>query len=298
MKIKKIDFPKSLLNALRDGELVVFAGAGVSMGAPACLPSFAGLAGMIAKETGETLQGGEPIDRFLGRLKHARVNVHALAKKFLPEEGREATELHQSLLRIYADVAQVRVVTTNFDLFFEKASKAVFGDEPEVFRAPALPLGRQFNGIVHVHGAVSHPNEMILTDADFGRAYLTEGWARRFLTELFRNFSVLFVGYSHNDAILSYLARALPVSDKDRFALIGDKDPEPDRWRMLGIKPISYPQSSENDHGKLDAGAVVWPTVSGATFSTGKAKLPRPRKNHLPLRRKQPISLRMHLGMR
>ena len=35
-----IDFPKPLLNALRDGELVVFAGAGVSMGEPACLPNF------------------------------------------------------------------------------------------------------------------------------------------------------------------------------------------------------------------------------------------------------------------
>lgn len=220
MKIKKIDFPKPLLNALRDGELVVFAGAGVSMGPPACLPGFAKLADMVAEGTGKTLQEGEPTDRFLGRLQHAGVNVHALAKKFLPEEGRKATELHQNLLRIYSNVAQVRIVTTNFDLLFEKASKAVFGDKPEAFRAPALPLGRQFNGIVHVHGAVSHPNEMVLTDADFGRAYLTEGWARRFLSELFRNFSVLFVGYSHNDAILSYLARALPVSEKARFALI------------------------------------------------------------------------------
>lgn len=254
MKIKKIDFPKPLLNALRDGELVVFAGAGVSMGPPACLPGFAKLADMVAEGTGKTLQEGEPTDRFLGRLQHAGVNVHALAKKFLPEEGRKATELHQNLLRIYSNVAQVRIVTTNFDLLFEKASKAVLDDKLEVFRAPALPLGRQFNGIVHVHGAVSHPDEMVLTDADFGRAYLTEGWARRFLSELFRNFSVLFVGYSHNDAILSYLARALPVSEKARFALIGEKGEDPDRWRMLGIEPISYPQSNEKDHSILDAG--------------------------------------------
>ena len=48
MKIANIDFPKPLLNALRDGELVVFAGAGVSMGEPACLPSFEALANRIA----------------------------------------------------------------------------------------------------------------------------------------------------------------------------------------------------------------------------------------------------------
>ena len=32
MNIKGVDFPPALLDALRDGKLVVFAGAGVSMG--------------------------------------------------------------------------------------------------------------------------------------------------------------------------------------------------------------------------------------------------------------------------
>ena len=64
---------------------------------------------------------------------------------------------------------------------------------------------------------------MVLTDADFGRAYLTEGWARRFLVELFRQFTVLFVGYGHNDTVMNYLARALPESDvAKRFALTGE----------------------------------------------------------------------------
>ena len=40
MKIADIEFPTPLLNALRDGKLVIFAGAGVSRGEPACLPDF------------------------------------------------------------------------------------------------------------------------------------------------------------------------------------------------------------------------------------------------------------------
>ena len=255
MRIAKIDFPKSLLNALRDDKLVVFAGAGVSKGAPACLPLFAELADMIAQGTGEALQEREPIDRFLGRLQNAGVNVHVRAEEVLSCEDREATELHHNLLRIYSDAAQVRIVTTNFDPLFEKAAEAVFDDKPEVFRAPALPLGGQFNGIVHVHGAVGRPNDMVLTDADFGRAYLTEGWARRFLVELFRNFTVLFVGYSHDDTILSYLARAL-LGDEDgrRFALRGESKNDIDHWRVLGIEPINYPQSSKDDHSALYRG--------------------------------------------
>jgi hypothetical protein len=61
---------------------------------------------------------------------------------------------------------------------------------------------------------------MVLTDRDFGRAYLTEGWARRFVLELFLKYTVLFVGYSHNDPVMQYLARGLPPGDsnKKRYA--------------------------------------------------------------------------------
>ena len=124
-----------------------------------------------------------------------------------------------------------------------------------MFHAPALPLGRQFNGIVHVHGAVSHSDEMVITDADFGRAYLSEGWARRFLVDLFHSFTVLFVGYSHKDVILNYLARALPGGEvPPRFVLIGEKIDNAERWNELGIEPISYPQTDENDYSALYKG--------------------------------------------
>lgn len=256
MKIANIDFPKPLLNALRDGELVVFAGAGVSMGEPACLPNFEDLANRIAKGTDKTLQDGEQIDRFLGRLQRDGVKVHGLAKEVLSPPDLKATDLHRNLLRLYSNTGQVRIVTTNFDLLFQQAAEGVFNDsQPEVFRSPALPLGHQFNGIVHVHGAVSHPDEMTITDADFGRAYLTESWARRFLVDLFRSFTVLFVGYSHDDTIMNYLARALPSGEADRrFALIGEKNDNAEHWDVLGIKPVSYPQSDNHDYSALYEG--------------------------------------------
>lgn len=52
MRIGGVDFPEPLLNALRDGQLVVFAGAGVSMGAPARLPSFRKLAEHLENPSG------------------------------------------------------------------------------------------------------------------------------------------------------------------------------------------------------------------------------------------------------
>lgn len=253
MKIAGIQFPESLLAALRDDRLVVFAGTGVSMGEPANLPSFACLADFIAAGTGETKQELESEDRFLGRLKHNGVDVHTRAAKELIRNNLAPTELHRNLLKLYSDVGQLRIVTTNFDLLFEQAAKEVFNVMPDIFRAPALPLGHNFHGIVHVHGAVSHPHEMVLTDADFGRAYLTEGWARRFLVDLFRHFTILFVGYSHDDVIVRYLARALPATEtSQRFALT--KEDNPQHWRILGIEPIVYPKASKHDYGALYEG--------------------------------------------
>jgi hypothetical protein len=63
MRIGSTDFPEPLLNALRDGRLVVFAGAGVSMGPPANLPSFRELAHQIAEGTRQTIGEFEPEDK-------------------------------------------------------------------------------------------------------------------------------------------------------------------------------------------------------------------------------------------
>ena len=93
--------------------------------------------------------------------------------------GRLAT--HEALLRLSQVGEGVRLVTTNFDNRFVDAGK---GDEN--------------SGL-----------DLVLTAADFGRAYLTERWASRFVTELFREFAVVFVGYSLDDRVMTYLGDAL-----------------------------------------------------------------------------------------
>ena len=253
MKISGINFPKPLLDALRQDRLVVFAGAGVSMGEPANLPSFRDLAKVIAQGTGTVPDDHETEDRFLGRLLTKGVEVPERAAQILSAENPQPTELHHDLLRLHSSPRSVRIVTTNFDLLFEQAAGSVFASQPEVFNAPALPLGSEFSGIVHVHGFLDRAGDMVLTDVDFGRAYLTEGWARRFLVELFRSFAILFVGYSHSDTVMNYLARALPPSEtKQRFVLTAEAGDG--RWQLLGIEPVIYPKSSDDDHHALYQG--------------------------------------------
>ena len=247
-----MDFPVGLVNSLRDGNLVVFAGAGVSMGEPSRLPDFEGLGLEIAQGTGIERFSNEPVDRYLGRLLDEGVKVHERAVSGLSRKGIEPTLLHTELLRLFAEGRPPRVVTTNFDLLFETAFEKVSEESCGVYRAPALPLGRRFEGIVHVHGDVSDPGGMVLTDNDFGEAYLTDGYTRLFLIELFRAFDVLFVGYSHNDTVMSYLARALPREQtRSRFALTDDETG--DWWKFLGIEPVFYP-NDDGDHASLRSG--------------------------------------------
>jgi hypothetical protein len=97
---------------------------------------------------------------------------------------------------------------------------------------------------------------MVLTDSDFGRAYLTEGWAREFLVSLFQRFTVLFVGYSHEDVIVSYLARAIPRDgQRRRFALVRE-GVDLASWHFLGIDPVVFPSSSETDFSRLYEGCT------------------------------------------
>lgn len=234
-RLGNLDFDYQILEAIKEGRFVVFAGAGVSMGPPSNLESFWTLAQKVADGTGRAPK--DPLDRFLGELHHQGMRVHERALAVLSPPGSAPTGLHRDLVRLFGAVDRIKVVTTNFDLHFETAANEVFGSVPEVYRAPALPQGHDFRGVVHVHGAQPHPSSIVLTDVDFGKAYLTEGWARRFLLDVFRTHTVLFVGYSHDDVVMNYLARALPPDGSaGRFALTESDG----HWNLLGIRPIRF----------------------------------------------------------
>jgi len=112
---------------------------------------------------------------------------------------------------------------------------------------------------VYLHGCVGR-NEanFVLTDADFGRAYLTEGWATRFLQGLFQQYTVLFIGYSHDDTVINYLARGLPPHAKPRFVLTSQT--HKDHWSLLKMGVLSY--SPEKSHLALREGVRGWVELS------------------------------------
>ncbi len=227
---------------------------------PSNFPNFKDLANKVAEGV-LTLADGQPIDQFLGQLHDLKIHVHERVRNILTDPDSKPNSLHFDLLRLFGSPETLRLVTTNFDLHFTTASTEVFDGAPcELHYAPGLPLGHAFSGVVYLHGGVNKPPErLVLTDSDFGRAYLTEGWARLFLQRVFETYTVLFVGYSHNDPVMNYLARGFtPEMGKSRrFALVPAGSEE--QWTYRRVIPVAYRSTTEeNPHSLLPLALSGW----------------------------------------
>lgn len=259
-----ITLPAEVERARIAGELIVFAGAGVSMGPPSKLPSFEQLARDIAHPrvpwNDDQRQG---LDQYLGKAQRVGVEVQTRARSLLSEGGSH-TPLHENLIGVFGAADRVRLITTNFDSHFTAAASALFGDaELPHYWGPALPPGRDFRGVAHIHGALCKSfHRLILSDSDFAGAYMADGWAARFLVSAFENRTVLFVGYSVTDPLMRYLLLALPQTDrwfglwpKHEIAGLGEHS----------ITPISFQLATTGDpYAELTAATKQWKWYASA----------------------------------
>lgn len=282
------DIPDHLLQAHEDGHVVFFCGAGISY--PAGLPDFSGLVDRVYEELGtpqepieeqayKTKQYDKVLDQLERRYPGQRIAVRTAMTKVLKPNLRKkgATTTHQALLQLAKDhKGKVRLVTTNFDRIFHYVIKRHKLDIPS-FDAPLLPIPKptRWHGVVHLHGLLPDTpdetalNRLVLTSGDFGLAYLTERWAARFVSELFRNYTVCFVGYSINDPVLRYMMDALAADEllgetrQEAFAFASFHDGEREKmqieWQTKGATPILYEvPSGTHDHSMLHITLKEW----------------------------------------
>jgi len=280
--------PDELLRLHEEGEVVFFCGAGISMGAG--LPDFKGLVRRAWKEVGYNPSSEEKRLNRDGRCDVAlellgnklddaitmRNGVAAVLSRY--RDKNRYNRVHKALLALSQtrdEVPRLHLVTTNFDRLFENVRQDLdCGSNSYI--APLIPVPKKFNwdGIVYLHGLLPDcPDEaslknLVMTSGDFGRAYLTERWAARFVSELFRNFVVCFVGYSLADPVMRYIADAINADNaegeetKPIYMFIAGDGSE-GLNRNKSIKLIRY--SSENGHAALNKTLEAWAN----TYSSG-----------------------------
>lgn len=261
------DIPDELINEVAEGHTVFICGAGVSMRAG--MPSFRVLTDQIYADIGETpkneaaeeeaLKRGE-YDRALRslerrtRLPKARSRVRMATTKLLtPAPGLTALD-HLNLLRLSRDAeGRVRLLTTNFDPLFECAAHADGQTVPShAGKAIPRPGTPDDQGILHLHGRIAFaprnipPSDIILTSADFGDAYLRDGWASQYIEDRMRLNTLVLVGYAAEDTAMRLLLETLDA-DRERFRdlkkiyAIEQQTPiSASIWNAKGIVPIEF----------------------------------------------------------
>lgn len=291
------DIPEELIDAHQRGEVVFFCGAGISMnnGYPSFKKLYKDLCEYFDFSDDEYLQESisneyTPLEIKLNSLANSvqggitqvkkRIEADFVNVKF---EGSLATQ--QAILKLSCNKDNcLHLITTNFDSLFSDAAQKIKNKLPLLateYFPPFLPLsyGTEWNGLVYLHGnfenssKISNYDSIVLTSSDFGRAYLTEGWATNFMKYVFSKYRVCFIGYSLNDQIFSYLLDSITTDDTscatkawiitgESKSNIADK-----KWKTKRVEPIYYdikkvysePEGKEiEDHSNLHKTIVKW----------------------------------------
>lgn len=286
------DIPERLLQAHEEGRVVFFCGAGISI-YPAGLPSFYSLVDKVYKQLGVFPNNIQKTAIKLGQLDTAigllegdiaggRIKVRKKVEELLQIKSVTQTSLiiHETLLKLARNKdGKTRLITTNFDRLFEHV---ISNNNLEVarFDAPLLPVPKnKWDGLVYLHGILQESSKesdlerLVLSSGDFGLAYLTERWAARFISELFRNFTVCFIGYSINDPVMRYMLdayaadRLLGESPLEMFAFgnyaKGKENISKEAWQAKHVTPILY--KNHHNHYYLRQTLINW----AKTYSEG-----------------------------
>jgi hypothetical protein len=273
--------PDDLLIARDAGDVIFFCGAGVSRHR-AGLPDFFKLGGNViellgagekslARKLFDRTKALDPIDGVGGLVATDRI-FSLLEREFEQRDIQAAIAraikpgdaVDLSAHRMLIDLSRgrdgtVRLVTTNFDLLFEACVDGIPCSGPPVL---PNPLSATFSGIIHLHGRVngdySGPGdeEFVVSSANFGRAYLSDGWATRFMQSLLARFQVVFVGYAADDPPVQYLLEALNLRAGNRSRLFafqaGTNADDAALWEHRGVRAIPF-DNSEGFHPLWDS---------------------------------------------
>ena len=282
------DIPPHLLHAHERGEVVFFCGAGISF--PQGLPGFEGLVRGLYNKLGIEVKGAahecfvtKHFDFAVGQLEKAvaggRLTVLKEISECLHTSESALSDTHSALLDLSRcpNTGKVRLVTTNFDRLFESMPRY---NSVKRYTAPWLPTSpKDWDGIVYLHGLLppvdsddyaENLDRLIISGEDFGRAYMTQQWATRFVGSLLSNYTVCFVGYSVDDPAIRYLTTAHAAdngasdgSGHKAYAFVesvaGEEQLRYEEWGERGVIPILY--DNRDNHALLHQTMHKWAAV-------------------------------------
>ena len=173
-------------------------------------------------------------------------------------KGQDLTQ-HRHIAQISrTQNGRPRVVTTNFDVLFEKAVKK---RKMKIHLPPIkMDLSSDFleSGITYLHGRVPEQTthvsvernlktNLLLSTRDFGKAYFpSDPWASNFIHALFSNYTIVFIGYRASDVPIHFMLSGMRDSkenENQRNIYVfdqGELKELNEKWQSRGVQPIPY----------------------------------------------------------
>jgi len=271
--------PDEIIQAGLNGDLVFFVGAGASM---LCgLPSWTGLA---AKALEDLRQRGYLNYSEIGQLNELDPKKQLSIAYSISDDNKYELDLIKHLVgksksdSIYKSINDIGCpcVTTNYDeLLAPRFVDTKDGSttaaslnrvyDREKFFAKLL---NEPGTVVHLHGAISKPETMIVTTKEYLEHYDHEN-VQEFLGELFNKKTILFLGYGLEEAeVLEHILRrgsVKQIPERKRFALQGFFLSQKPLYENLhayyeksfGVHLLGFVRDHEN-YSRLEAIIKTW----------------------------------------
>jgi hypothetical protein len=234
------ELPDEVVQAGLNGNLVLFVGAGVSV--LVGLPSWKELAyGALQRLRVRGVLDFSELDQLMALDPRKQLSIAEMIAgrselgNDLMTFFKESVE-GDSIYKVINDMGCV-CVTTNYDELLSPRFREVDDKVPDATSVKPQPVRRihtkndflakclnEPGTVVHLHGAISAPEEMVVTTRQYLEHYDDQN-VQHFLGELFARKTVLFIGYGLEEAeILEHILRrgsARATHDRRRFTLQG-----------------------------------------------------------------------------
>jgi NAD-dependent SIR2 family protein deacetylase len=240
-------FPQQLLDAAKSGQVVVFAGAGISTEDKLVWPET--FYESIAAELGvdpSSRRFPERMSAYCKQTDGRRNLLTRIHERFdyvasFPELYKQATAFHRELSTI---CTIQEIITTNWDDYFERECGAIPYVTDGDFALSGIP-GRK---VYKLHGSMTSLASIIATTEDYNRCHrdLNTGVIGARLKTILATKTIVYVGYSLGDEDFKKIHRTLTT-------------------RMKGLRPHSYLVTLDRDIEPLARSLNMTPIVTEGT---------------------------------
>ena len=237
-----------LHKSMIENNLVVFVGAGVSMGSG--YPSWINLVKDISEKLGVDIANysDNTIIPQLYYNARGKKDYNETVHELFHKPNAKPNEMHENIVALNPKC----VITTNYDTLLEQAFNESGAFLDVIEKDSDLPYAHSDNMIIKMHGGFKY-NNFVLKEDDYLNYSYNFTLIETYIKALFARYTVLFIGYSFNDSdtkqIFSWVRNILH-EDQQRAYLINVSDDydsqTSDYYKNLGINIIYAKTIDEN----------------------------------------------------